>query len=102
MSDGGTTESPATTSSGPGGRLVQVLCIGLSAFQIIVTYALPLNPLLHYAIFVSVVSVLIFDQIYQYHTAGYASALALILFVAILMLTVAQNRLLGRRVFYGD
>ena len=51
---------------------------------------------------VDVVSVLIFDQIYQYHTAGYASALALILFVAILMLTVAQNRLLGRRVFYGD
>ena len=51
---------------------------------------------------VDVVSVLIFDQIYQYHTAGYASALALILFVAILMLTVVQNRLLGRRVFYGD
>lgn len=51
---------------------------------------------------VDVVSVLIFDQIYQYHTAGYASALALILFVAILMLTIVQNRLLGRRVFYGD
>lgn len=51
---------------------------------------------------VDVVSVLIFDQIYQYHTAGYASALALILFVAILMLTVVQNRILGRRVFYGD
>jgi multiple sugar transport system permease protein len=51
---------------------------------------------------VDVASVLIFDQIYQYHTAGYASALALILFVAILMLTVVQNRLLGRRVFYGD
>jgi multiple sugar transport system permease protein len=51
---------------------------------------------------VDVVSVLIFDQIYQYHTAGYASALALILFVAILLLTVVQNRVLGRRVFYGD
>jgi ABC-type sugar transport system permease subunit len=51
---------------------------------------------------VDVVSVLIFDQIYQYHTAGYASALALILFVSILMLTLVQNRLLGRRVFYGD
>ena len=51
---------------------------------------------------VDVASILIFDQIYQYHTAGYASALALILFVATLMLTVAQNRLLGRRVFYGD
>lgn len=51
---------------------------------------------------VDVVSVLIFDQIYQYHNAGYAAALALILFVAILGLTVVQNRVLGRRVFYGD
>ncbi len=51
---------------------------------------------------VDVVSVLIFDQIYQFHNAGYASALALILFITILALTVAQNRLLGRRVFYGD
>ncbi|MEE2658521.1 MAG: sugar ABC transporter permease [Candidatus Latescibacterota bacterium] len=51
---------------------------------------------------VDVVSVLIFDQIYQYHNAGYASALALVLFLAILGLTVLQNRLLGRRVFYGD
>lgn len=51
---------------------------------------------------VDVVSILIFDQIYQFHSAGYASALALVLFVAILCLTVVQNRLLGRRVFYGD
>ena len=51
---------------------------------------------------VDVVSILIFDQIYQFHNAGYASALALILFLTILMLTVLQNRLLGRRVFYGD
>ncbi|MDP6982400.1 MAG: sugar ABC transporter permease [Candidatus Latescibacteria bacterium] len=51
---------------------------------------------------VDVVSILIFDQIYQFHNAGYASALALILFVTILVLTVLQNRLLGRRVFYGD
>ena len=51
---------------------------------------------------VDVVSILIFDQIYQFHNAGYASALALILFVTILALTVLQNRLLGRRVFYGD
>ena len=51
---------------------------------------------------VDVLSVVIFDQIYQFHNAGYASALALILFVAILMLTVLQNKLLGRRVFYGD
>ena len=51
---------------------------------------------------VSVVSVLIFDRIYEYHNAGYAAALALVLFVVILGLTVVQNRLLGRRVFYGD
>ena len=51
---------------------------------------------------VDVVSVLIFDQIYQFHNSGYASALALILFLTILVLTVVQNRLLGRRVFYGD
>ena len=51
---------------------------------------------------VDVLPVVIFDQIYQFHNAGYASALALILFGAILMLTVLQNRLLGKRVFYGD
>lgn len=51
---------------------------------------------------VDVLPVVIFDQIYQFHNAGYASALALILFGAILMLTVFQNRLLGQRVFYGD
>ncbi|MFC1526308.1 carbohydrate ABC transporter permease [Candidatus Latescibacterota bacterium] len=51
---------------------------------------------------VDVVSVLIFDRFYEYHNAGYASALALILFVVILALTVVQNRLLGRRVFYGE
>ncbi len=51
---------------------------------------------------VDVLPVVIFDQIYQFHDAGYASALALILFGAILLLTVLQNRLLGQRVFYGD
>jgi len=51
---------------------------------------------------VDVLPVVIFDQIYQFHDAGYASALALILFAAILLLTVMQNRLLGKRVFYGD
>ncbi|MFH1568579.1 MAG: sugar ABC transporter permease, partial [Gemmatimonadota bacterium] len=51
---------------------------------------------------VDTVSVLIFDRIYEYHNAGYAAALALILFVVILVLTVVQNRLLGRRVFYGE
>ena len=60
MSAGGTAGFPATAPSGPDGRLVPILCIGLSAFQIIVTYARPLNPLLHYAIFVSAVSTLIF------------------------------------------
>ena len=51
---------------------------------------------------VDVVSIGIFDQIYQYHDAGYASTLALILFVVILLMTLAQTRILGRRVFYGD
>ena len=51
---------------------------------------------------VDVVSILIFDQIYQFHSAGYASTLALILFLVILVLTLFQNRLLGRRVFYGE
>ena len=51
---------------------------------------------------VDVVSILIFDQIYQFHSAGYAASLALILFLVILALTLFQNRLLGRRVFYGE
>lgn len=51
---------------------------------------------------VDVLSILIFDQIFQYHNAGYASALAFTLFIAILGLTVGQNKILGRRVFYGD
>jgi multiple sugar transport system permease protein len=49
-----------------------------------------------------VLSVVIFDQIFQNHNAGYAAALAFILFIAILILTLVQNRVLGRRVFYGD
>ncbi|NKB66689.1 MAG: ABC transporter permease subunit [Candidatus Latescibacteria bacterium] len=51
---------------------------------------------------VDVLSVSIFDQIFQYHNAGYAAALAFILFVAILGLTYVQNSVLGKRVFYGD
>ena len=51
---------------------------------------------------VDVVSVVIFDQIYLYHNAGYAATLSLILFLAILVLTFAQNRILGRHVFYGE
>lgn len=51
---------------------------------------------------VDVLSIVIFDQVFQNHNAGYASTLAFILFVAILLLTLAQNRILGKRVFYGD
>ncbi len=51
---------------------------------------------------VDVLSVAIFDQIFEFHNAGYASAMAFILFVAILVLTLLQNRVLGKRVFYGD
>ena len=51
---------------------------------------------------VDVLSIAIFDQIFEYHNAGYASAMAFVLFIAILALTLLQNRVLGRRVFYGD
>ena len=51
---------------------------------------------------VDVLSIAIFDQIFEYHNAGYASAMAFVLFVAILVLTLLQNRVLGKRVFYGD
>ncbi|MDQ6670561.1 MAG: sugar ABC transporter permease [Chloroflexota bacterium] len=45
-------------------------------------------------------SVLIFQQLYQNNRYGYSAALAFILFVVILVLTVVQNRLAGRRVVY--
>jgi multiple sugar transport system permease protein len=51
---------------------------------------------------VDVLSVAIFDLLFQYNNAGYAATLAFLLFLAILALTLVQNRLLGRRVFYGD
>lgn len=51
---------------------------------------------------VDVLSVAIFDQIFEFHNAGYASAMAFVLFVAILVLTLLQNQVLGKRVFYGD
>ena len=51
---------------------------------------------------VDVVSVAIFDQIYLYHNLAYAASLSLILFVVILGLTFVQNRVLGRKVFYGE
>jgi len=51
---------------------------------------------------VDVLSIVIFDLIFEYHNAGYAAAMAFVLFVAILTLTLGQNRVLGRRVFYGE
>jgi multiple sugar transport system permease protein len=45
-------------------------------------------------------SVLIFQQLYQNNRYGYSAALAFILFAVILLLTVVQNRLAGRRVVY--
>ena len=51
---------------------------------------------------VDVLSIAIFDQVFEFHDAGYASAMAFVLFIAILALTLVQNRLLGTRVFYGD
>ena len=51
---------------------------------------------------VDVLSVAIFDQIFEFHNAGYASAMAFVLFMAILVLTLLQNQVLGKRVFYGD
>ena len=51
---------------------------------------------------VDVLSVAIFDQIFEFHNAGYASAMAFVLFIAILAITFLQNRVLGKREFYGD
>jgi multiple sugar transport system permease protein len=45
-------------------------------------------------------SVLIFQQLYQANRNGYAAALAFILFAVILLLTLVQNQLAGRRVVY--
>jgi ABC-type sugar transport system permease subunit len=51
---------------------------------------------------IDVLSIVVFDMIFEYHNAGYAAAIAIVLFSAILALTILQNRALGRRVFYGD
>ena len=51
---------------------------------------------------VDVLSIAIFDQLFEHHDAGYAACLAFILFVAILAWTLLQNRALGKRVFYGE
>lgn len=45
-------------------------------------------------------SVLIFQQLYQANRYGYAAALSFILFAVILLLTLIQNQIAGRRVVY--
>jgi multiple sugar transport system permease protein len=45
-------------------------------------------------------SVLIFQQLYQANRYGYSAALAFVLFAVILLLTLIQNQLAGRRVVY--
>ncbi len=46
-------------------------------------------------------SVLIFDNFYKANQYGVATAQAIVLFFVILGLTLAQNKLMGERVFYG-
>lgn len=46
-------------------------------------------------------SLLIFDNFYKANQYGVATAQAIVLFLVILGLTLAQNKLLGDRVFYG-
>ena len=43
----------------------------------------------------------VFNQFWRDHYFGYGSALAMILFIVILAVTLIQQRVLGRRVFYG-
>ena len=50
---------------------------------------------------VNTASVYIFDELQNSNRYGYASSMAFVLFAMILLLTLVQNRLLGRRVFYG-
>jgi multiple sugar transport system permease protein len=50
---------------------------------------------------VDVTSVAIFDTFYKANQYGYAAAQAIILFLIILTLTFAQNKIFGERVFYG-
>ncbi len=46
-------------------------------------------------------SIYIFRQLYEFNRYGYSAALSFILFSAILVLTILQNRFAGRRVIYG-
>lgn len=50
---------------------------------------------------VNTTSIAIFDTFYKSNQFGYAAAQAFILFVIILALTFAQNKIFGDRVFYG-
>ncbi len=45
-------------------------------------------------------SILIYQQMYEYQRAGYASALAFLLFSVILVVTIAQNKVASERVVY--
>ncbi len=46
-------------------------------------------------------SVQIFDVFYAQNNFGYAASQSIVLFLIILGLTIAQNKILGERVFYG-
>lgn len=46
-------------------------------------------------------SILIFKQLYEFNRYGYSAALSFLLFFIILILTIVQNRIVGRRVVYG-
>jgi len=50
---------------------------------------------------VNTASVFIFDELQNSNRYGYASSMAFVLFAVILLMTLFQNRIMGRRVFYG-
>jgi multiple sugar transport system permease protein len=50
---------------------------------------------------VNTASLYIFDTVREKGNMGYGSAMALVLFVVIIGLTLVQNRIAARRVFYG-
>jgi multiple sugar transport system permease protein len=50
---------------------------------------------------VDTASVIIFNTFYQANNYGKAAAQSILLFVLLLVLTLAQQRIFGRRVFYG-
>lgn len=50
---------------------------------------------------VNTASVYIFDELQNSNRYGYASSMAFVLFALILLMTLFQNRVMGRRVFYA-